>query len=195
MKLKAIIALAFGFVLATDALKADPADDAHIRQELLKALKPDAAPTPALPLGDQHVALLAQELNDVESATNLFRRCIKQNRPIVETVNAFNVLADNYHGLCAHVLQFYVWAKTENASGKLQFAFSPAGLEQLRDQSIRINTAIPDEWKEAVDTLKQKPEYARDPAMEAVGQRILASLNALQTLKDRADKQFEAMKQ
>jgi hypothetical protein len=28
-----------------------------------------------------------------------------------------------------------------------------------------------------------------------VGQRILASLNALQTLKDRADKQFEAMKQ
>jgi hypothetical protein len=138
---------------------------------------------------------LAQELNDIESATNLFERCIKQDRPIAETVNAFNVLADNYDHLCAHVLQVYVWSKTENASGKLQFDYSPAGLEQLRDQSIRINTVIPDEWKEAVDILKQKPEYARDPAMQAVGQRILASLNALQTLKDRADKQFEAMKQ
>src|SRR6516164_2699338 len=111
MKLKAIIALAFGFVLATDALKADPADDAHIRQELLKALKPDAAPTPALPLGDQHVALLAQELNDVESAEVLLKRCIDQDRENAQVVNAATVLADSYERLCVHLSQFCFWIK------------------------------------------------------------------------------------
>jgi hypothetical protein len=168
MKLKAIIAIAFGFVLATDALKASAS---------------------SVPEGDQHVALLAQQLNDVDSALNLFQRCINQNRPSIETLNALNVLADNFDRLCAHVLQFYVWAKTENTSGKLQFEFSPAALEQLRDLNIRINTVMQDEWKEVLDAVKQKPQYARDPAMQAVGERMLASLNVLQTFKEKADKQ------
>jgi hypothetical protein len=118
MKFKTIIALAFAFVLATDALKADPAVDAHLRQELLKTLKPDAAPTPALPLGDQHFALLAQKPNDIESAINLFERCIKQDRPIAETVYAFNVVADNYERLNAHFLQVYVWVQILKDFGK-----------------------------------------------------------------------------
>jgi hypothetical protein len=92
MKLKAIIAIAFGFVLATDALKAD---------------------APSVPQGDQHVALLAQQLNDFESATNLFQRCVNQDRPIVEAANALNVLADNLDRMGAHFSQFYAWAKAE----------------------------------------------------------------------------------
>ena len=168
MKLKAIIALAFGFLLAADALKADAS---------------------SVPEGDQHVALLAQQLNDLESASNLFQRCINQDRPIVEAVNALNVLADNIDRMCAHLLQFCVWVKTENASGKLQFELSPAGREQLHDLSIRTNTVFQDEMKEFADTLEQKPQYARDPAIQAVGQRILASLNTLQIFKDRAGKQ------
>jgi hypothetical protein len=46
------IALAIGFALAAEALKADPIDDAYIRQKLLQGLKPDTAPTDALPEGD-----------------------------------------------------------------------------------------------------------------------------------------------
>jgi hypothetical protein len=163
-----IIALACGFVLATDALKAD---------------------APSVPEGDQHVAHLTQQLNDFESAINLFKRCINQDRPTVETVNALNVLADNFDRLCAHVLQFYVWAKSENTAGKLQFEFSPAALEQLRDLYIRINTVMQDEVKEVADTLKQKPQYTRDPAIEAVGQRIVVSWNTLKTFKEQVDKQ------
>jgi hypothetical protein len=82
------IALLFtlGFALAAEVLKADP-------------------PTASLPEGDQHVAALAQALNDVESAINLFQRCINQDQPTVETVNALSVLADNNDRLCAHLLQ------------------------------------------------------------------------------------------
>ena len=83
-----------------------------------------------------------QQLNDLESATNLFQRCINQDWPIVEAVNASTGLADNLDRACALLLQFYVWAKTENASGRLQFDFSPAGREQLRDLFIRTNTVF-----------------------------------------------------
>jgi HrpA-like RNA helicase len=177
MKVKAIIALVLGFVLATDALKAD-------------------TPTASLPAGDQHVALLAQETNAVESAINLFKRCIDQDRPNAEAVNAFNVLADNYDRLCAHLLQFYVWAKdSQKSAGAPPFNLSPASQEQLRDLSLRINTSMQDEWKEITDTLKQKPQYTRDPAMQAVGQRIVLSTNTLNTFRDQADKQFEELKQ
>jgi hypothetical protein len=100
------------------------------------------APTASIPLGDQHVALLAQQLNDLESATNLFQRCINQDRPIVEALNASTVLADNFDRMCALLFQFYVWAKAETASGNLQFDFSPAGREQLRDLCIRTNTVF-----------------------------------------------------
>jgi hypothetical protein len=36
MKLASIIALGFGFALAAQILKADPADDAYIRKKLLQ---------------------------------------------------------------------------------------------------------------------------------------------------------------
>jgi hypothetical protein len=150
------------------------------------ALKADAS---SVPEGDQHVALLAQQLNDFESATNLFQRCINQDRPIVEAVNALNVLADNLDRMCAHLLQFRVWVRTGNAPGKLQFEFSPADREQLHDLSIRAGTVFQDEMNELADAVKQKPQYALDPGMQPVWQRILASLNTLQTFKEQVAKQ------
>jgi hypothetical protein len=41
VKLTSIIALGFGFALTAQILKADPADDAYIRQKLLQGLEPD----------------------------------------------------------------------------------------------------------------------------------------------------------
>jgi hypothetical protein len=64
---------------------------------------PDAAATPALPAGDQHVSLLAQEIDDVVSAQILLKRCLNQDRSNAEAVNAANVLSDNYDRLCAHL--------------------------------------------------------------------------------------------
>jgi hypothetical protein len=78
-----------------------------------------------LPDGDRHVARLAQELNDVESALTLLKRCINQDRPNAETVNAANVLADNYDRLCAHLSQFYFWIKYWAETSGKAFALAP----------------------------------------------------------------------
>jgi hypothetical protein len=66
-----------------------------------------------LPEGDQHVALLAQELNDVVSASILLKRCVNQDRSNAEAVSAANVLADNYDRLCSHLSQFYFWIEQQ----------------------------------------------------------------------------------
>src|SRR5262245_27545936 len=104
MKFKSIIALALGFALAAEVLKAD-------------------LPNSSLPQGDQHVSAIAQQVSDVESAMILFKRCINQNRSNAETVNAFNIVADNYDRLCAHFAQFYYCLKfpTKTSGSTLEF--------------------------------------------------------------------------
>jgi hypothetical protein len=189
MKLEPIITLALGFTLAAQTLRADPADDAYIREQLLKGFKPGTTPTPSLPDGDRHVAGIAQELNDVESAMILFKHCINQNRSNAETVNALNVLADNYDRLCAHLSQFYFWIKFWTRTSGNTSDFSPMAQEQLRELSNRINSVMGDEFKEVGDALEKKPRYAHDAAMFAVAQRMLVSANTLKALKAQADKQ------
>jgi hypothetical protein len=175
--------------LTADALKADPADDAHIRQKLLKALKPDAAPTPALPLGDQHVALLAQELDDVASAGVLFKRCIDQDRENVQVIHAANVLADSYEELCVQLSQFYFWVKYwQGTSGKTS-DFSIDAQNRLHDLVIRINTVMQDSMSDIGDALGRKPQYTHDPALIAAAKRMLTDANTMKTLKEQADKQ------
>jgi hypothetical protein len=185
------LSFVFGFAIAAPLLQANPADDAYIRQKLTEAIKPGATPNPtsALPEGDEHVALLAQELDDVASAGILFKRCIDQDRPNAQVINAGNVLADSYERLCVHLSQFYFWfgywAKT---SGKTS-DFSMTAQSRLHDLSIRINTTMQDSMSDIIDALAKKPEYAHDPALIAVGKRMSTDANKMLALKARADKQ------
>jgi len=50
-------------------------------------------PTPALPDGDKYLATLGQDVDNVASASTLFKRCINENRPATETLKAANVLS------------------------------------------------------------------------------------------------------
>jgi hypothetical protein len=188
-KLRSIISLAIGFALSVQIVKADPADDAQIRQELLKGLKPNTAPTPALPEGDQHVVLLAEELDDVASAGILFKRCIDQDRPNAQVINAANVLADSYERLCVHASQFYFWIKYWSKSSGKTSDFSADAQNRLHDLTIRINTVIQDSMQDIGDALGKKPRYTQDPALIAVAKRMLTDANTTKTLKEQADKQ------
>ena len=136
-----------------------------------------------LPEGDQHVALLAQELDDVLSASILLKRCINQDRSNVEAVNAANVLADNYDRLCAHFSQFYVWFKYRSKTSGKPSEFSVAALEQLRDLSSRINSVS--SFQDIADALAKKPQYKL--VLMAAVQRLMASANTMITLKAQAD--------
>jgi hypothetical protein len=184
-----MIALALGFALTAQILKADPADDAYIRQKLLQGLKPDTVPTPALPAGDQHVVLLAEELDDVASAGILFKRCIDQDRPNAEIINAANVLADSYERLCVHLSQFYFWVKYWSRTSGKTSDFSADAQNRLHDLNIRINTVMQDSMSDIGDALERKPRYSHDPTMIVVRKRMLTDAYTMKTLKEQADKQ------
>jgi hypothetical protein len=61
----------------------------------------------SLPEGDQHIATLAHDIDNVVYASILFKRCIKEGRPTTETHNAAKVLADNYEQLGQHISDSY----------------------------------------------------------------------------------------
>jgi|SRR6516165_999724 len=188
MKLRSIIALGFGLAVTTQMLKADSADDARIRQKLLQGLMPDTAPTPALPEGDQHVARLAEELDDLASAGVLLKRCIDQDRPNSQVINAANVLSDSYERLGVHISQFCFWVKYwVETSGKTS-DFSTEAQNRLHDLSIRINMVMQDSMQDIGDALAKKPQYIHDPAIIAVAKRMLTDANRVQILKEQADK-------
>jgi hypothetical protein len=189
MKLHSIIATALGFVLAPGALNANPADDAQVQQELLKALKPDTAPTPALPLGDQHVALLAQELDDVASAEVLLKRCIDQDRENAQVVNAATVLADSYERLRVHLSQFCFWVKYWVKTSGSASDFSTDAQNRLHDLTVRLNTVMADSSSEIGDALGTKPRYTHDAALIAVAKRMFTDANTLKILQEQAYKQ------
>jgi hypothetical protein len=147
---------------------------------------PDPVSSP--PQGDQHVAILAQELDDLLSANNLFKRCIDQDRPGTEAVSAANALADSYDRLCSHLAQFYSWIQIRQKSGKPS-DFSTEGQQRLTELSGRLHTVLTDSVQDIIDALGKKPQYAHDPGMVAAWQRMIASSNRLTNLKGEADKQ------
>ena len=147
------------------------------------ALKADKS----LPEGDQHVAMLDQELDDVLSASILLKRCVDQDRSKAEAVNAANVLADNYDRLCAHLIQFYVWIKDWSQTSGKPSEFSIAAQERLHDLVNRVNTVAMSGFQDLADAFKKKPQYDQDLALMAAVQRITASVYAMKTLKARAD--------
>lgn len=138
-----------------------------------------------LPEGDQHVASLAQELDDVVSASTLLKRCINQDRSNAEAVNAANVLADNYDRLCAHFSQFYFWIKYWSKTSGKPSEFSVAAQERLHGLSDRINTVAANSFQDIADLLAKKPQY--NLVLTAAAQRMMASANTLKTLKAQAD--------
>jgi hypothetical protein len=138
-----------------------------------------------LPEGDQHVATLAQELDDVVSASTLLKRCVNQDRSNAEAVNAANVLADNYDRLCAHFSQFYFWFKYWSKTSGKPSEFSIAAQGRLHDLSNRINTVAANTFQDIADALAKKPQY--NLVLTAAVQRMMTSANTLEALKAQAD--------
>lgn len=139
-----------------------------------------------LPEGDQHVAMLERELDDVLSASILLKRCFDEERSNAEVVNAANVLADNYERLCAHLTQFYVWIKYPSKTpDKSSEELSSAAKEHLRDLCDRVNTVATSSFQDLADSSNKHPQYNHDLA--AVAQRITSATKAMETLKARAD--------
>ena len=138
-----------------------------------------------LPEGDQHVAMLEQELDDVLSSNILFKRCLDQNRSSAEVVNAANVLADNYDRLCAHLTQFLYWFKYRSKTSGDPSDISATALARLHDLSDRMNTVVMNSFRELADDINNHPQYDRD--LTPVAQRIVASTNAMKSLMARAE--------
>src|SRR6516165_5888907 len=78
---------------------------------LIVNVTPAEPPVPSLPEGDQHVATLAHDVDNVVSASILFHRCINEDRPTTETLNAAKVLGDNYDQLYRQISDFHYWVK------------------------------------------------------------------------------------
>src|SRR5215469_4212166 len=66
---------------------------------LIANVAPAETPTPSLPDGDKRIDTLAQDVDNVASASILFKRSINEGRPDTETLKAANVLADSYRHL------------------------------------------------------------------------------------------------
>jgi hypothetical protein len=155
----------------------------------VEGLRPNAAPTPAPPAGDEHVFLLAQEIDDVVSAQILLKRCLNLDRSNVEVVNAANVLSDNYDRLCSHLSQFYFWRKYWTQTSGKASDFSIAAQDQVHDLANRLRTEVQNGFLEIGDLLEKKPRYASDPNMLAPVQRLITSANTMKALIARADKE------
>jgi hypothetical protein len=78
---------------------------------LIANLAPAETPTPSLPDGDKYLATLAQDVDNVASASTLFKRCIDENRPATETLKAANVLSGSCQHLSSDVTDFNYWLK------------------------------------------------------------------------------------
>jgi len=78
---------------------------------LIANVVPADPPASSLPDGDQYVATLAQDVDNVASASTLFKRCINENRPDMETLKAANVLSASYRHLCSDFTDFVSWHK------------------------------------------------------------------------------------
>ena len=141
----------------------------------------------SLPVGDEHVATLAHDVDKVVPASILFHRCINEDRPTAETLNAAMVLADNYEQLGLHISAFYGWLKFWKKSGKPS-EYSAAAQERMQKLLTRINTVLPNSIKDFEDALR-KPQYKDDPRMHEPARRVTNVVNIVKEAQARAQKQ------
>jgi len=154
---------------------------------LIANVAPAETPTPALPEGDKHLATLAQDVDNVASASTLFKRCINENRPDMETLKAANVLSASYRHLCSDFTDFVSWHKFWKEFSSNQSDFSVAAQERMPELRSRANTLVLNGIHDVEDALK-KPEWKDDPRMRAVAHRMTRAYNAAKAHKAQAEK-------
>src|SRR6516225_11211618 len=153
---------------------------------LIANVAPAETPTPALPEGDKHLATLAQDVDNVASASALFKRCINENRSATETIKAANVLSGSYQHLCSDVSDFDYWLKYwKEFSGKTS-DFSVAAQERMPELRSRANALVLNGIHDVEDALK-KPEWKDDPRMMKVAHRMTRAYNAAKAHKAQAE--------
>ena len=159
-----------------------------IARLLIANVVPADPPAPSLPDGDQYVATLAQDVDNVASASALFKRCINENRPATETLEAGNVLSSSYQQLCSDVSHFNYWLKYwKEFSGKPS-DFSVAAQERMRELRSRANTLLLNGIHDVEDALK-KPQYKDGPRMHEVAETMTNAYNMAKAQKAQAEKQ------
>jgi hypothetical protein len=137
---------------------------------------PADPPAPSLPDGDQYVATLAQDVDNVASASTLFKRCINENRPDMETLKAANVLSASYRHLCLDFTDFVSWLKYWKEFGGKPSDFSVAAQERMPELRSRANTLVLNGIHDVEDVLK-KPEWKDDPRMMEVARSMNVAYN------------------
>lgn len=184
MKLLSIILLGFGFALSAQTLKADPADDAYIKRELVEGANSSPTPETKLQMREGIMVSLRQKLEDVLSASTLLKREVDEDRPNAEVVRAANVLADNIQWFSSELARLYFLIKAQKAtSGN---TVDPSLVEKLTDLASLFNR-VSVKMKELSEAIALKPRYSQDPDMSAAGIRMTAAVNAFKTLKTQAD--------
>jgi hypothetical protein len=152
---------------------------------LIANVVPADPPATSLPDGDQHIATLAQDVDNVASASTLFKRCINENRPAIETLKAANFLSASYRHLCLDFSDFVSWHKYWKEFSSNPSDFSVAAQERMPELRSRANTLVLNGIHDVEDVLK-KPEWKDDPRMMEVAR----SMNvAYQIAKDQAENQ------
>jgi hypothetical protein len=142
-------------------------------------------PATSLPDGDQYVATLAQDVDAVASASTLFKRCINENRPAVETLKAARVLSASYPHLCMDFTGFVSWLKFWKQFGANPSDFSVAAQERVPELLSSANTLVLNGIHDVEDVLK-KPEWKDDQRMMEVARSMKI---AYSVAKDQAEKQ------
>ena len=153
---------------------------------LIVNVAPAETPTPSLPAGDEYVATVAQDVDNVASASILFKRCINEDRPATETLKAANVLSGSYQNLCSHIADSNYWLKYwKEFSGKPS-DFSVAAQERMRELRSRANTLLLNGIHDVEDALK-KPQYKDDPRMHEVAETMTNAYNMAKAQKAQAE--------
>jgi len=154
---------------------------------LIANVAPAETPTPALPEGDKHLATLAQDVDNVASASTLFKRCINENRPATETLKAANVLSGSYQHLCSDVSDFNYWLKYWKESSSKPSDFSVAAQGRMPELRSRANTLVLNGIHDVEDALK-KSQYKDDPRMREVAHTMTRAYDTAKAEKTQAEK-------
>jgi len=148
---------------------------------LIANVVPADPPASSLPDGDEYVATLAQDVDNVASASTLFKRCINENRPAAETLKAADVLSAGYRHLCLDIMDFESWLKYwKEFSGKPS-DFSVAAQERMPELRSRGYTLLLNAIHDVEDALK-KPEWKDDPRMREIAHSMNLAYNMAKNL-------------
>ena len=149
---------------------------AAIASLLIANVAPAETSTPSLPDGDQFIATLAQDVDNVASACTLFKRCINENRPAAETLKAADVLSAGYRHLCLDVMDFESSLKYWKEFSAKPSDFSVAAQERMPELRSRGYTLLLNSIHDVEDALK-KPEWKDDPRMREVAHSMTLAYN------------------